>query len=75
MGNTIWQDICEIVKAKFAVEKIEKDMEFRDAGLDSLDFVELIMELEEVRDISIEDDPVQDFTKFGELETYVENLK
>ncbi len=46
-----------------------------DLGADSLDTVELIMELEKEFDVSIPDDQAEKIATVGDAITYVENAK
>ena len=54
-------------------DKITKDTEFvKDLGADSLDVVELIMELEQNFDITIPDEEAEKIQKVGEAIDYIE---
>ncbi len=54
-------------------DKITPDTEFvKDLGADSLDVVELIMELEQAFDISIPDDEAEKIQKVGEAIDFIE---
>ena len=57
-------------------EKITTDTSFvNDLGADSLDTVELVMELEEEFDISIPDEAAEKIQKVGEAVAFIESEK
>ena len=57
-------------------DKITKETSFvNDLGADSLDTVELVMELEEEFDISIPDESAEKIQKVGEAVDFIENAK
>ena len=53
--------------------KLQDDTTLASFGIDSLDEVELILEIEEEFDIEIPDDDISQFKTFGNLCRYVEN--
>ncbi|MBU8566502.1 acyl carrier protein [Virgibacillus pantothenticus] len=56
-------------------DEITKLTEFKeDLGLDSLDLVELIMELEEEFDITIEDEDASKFTTVNDALSHINDL-
>ncbi len=72
-------DIAEKVKSviaeqmKIKLEKITKNAKFAtDLGLDSLDMVELVIELEEGWDIEIPDEEAKKLTTVNEAIKYIE---
>ena len=74
-------DIEKVVKGiiveKLGVEEssIKPESHFiNDLGADSLDTVELIMELEKAFDIKIEDSEAEKLTTVGETYKFIENL-
>ncbi|MCH1496573.1 MAG: acyl carrier protein [Rubripirellula sp.] len=77
MGN-VEQRVIEIVSEQLGVdkEKITTDTSFvNDLGADSLDTVELVMELEEEFDISIPDEAAEKIQKVGEAVAFIESEK
>ena len=75
---SVAERVIEIVAEQLGVEKekITKDTHFvNDLGADSLDTVELVMELEEEFDINIPDEAAEKIQKVGEAITYIENTK
>ena len=76
--GTIEQRVIEIVSEQLGVdkEKITTDTSFvNDLGADSLDTVELVMELEEEFDISIPDEAAEKIQKVGEAVAFIESEK
>ena len=56
-------------------DKITMESEFiTDLGCDSLDVVEMLMNLEQTYEISIPDEKAQDFKTVGDVVRYLENL-
>ena len=73
--STVEQRVIEIVSEQLGVdkEKITTDTSFvNDLGADSLDTVELVMELEEEFDINIPDDAADKIQTVGEAVEYIE---
>ncbi|MEC7407723.1 MAG: acyl carrier protein [Rubripirellula sp.] len=76
--STVEQRVIEIVSEQLGVdkEKITTDTSFvNDLGADSLDTVELVMELEEEFDISIPDEAAEKIQKVGEAVAFIESEK
>ncbi|MBL6724258.1 MAG: acyl carrier protein [Rubripirellula sp.] len=76
--GTVEQRVIEIVSEQLGVdkEKITSDTSFvNDLGADSLDTVELVMELEEEFDISIPDEAAEKIQKVGEAVAFIESEK
>ena len=76
--GTVEQRVIEIVSEQLGVdkEKITTDTSFvNDLGADSLDTVELVMELEEEFDISIPDEAAEKIQKVGEAVAFIESEK
>lgn len=76
--GTVEQRVIEIVSEQLGVdkEKISTDTSFvNDLGADSLDTVELVMELEEEFDISIPDEAAEKIQKVGEAVAFIESEK
>ena len=72
---TIEERVIDIVADQLGVEKdkISRSSHFvNDLGADSLDTVELVMELEEEFDISIPDEVAEKIQTVGEAITHIE---
>ena len=70
--------VKEIIVDKLAVDENEVTPEASfttDLGADSLDTVELIMELEKEFEISIPEDDAQKIQTVGDAISYIENVK
>lgn len=69
--NTIQEKLKEIIINKFNLKDNEEIIEttkfVEDLGADSLDLVELVMQLEEDFDVEIPDEDFENVTTFGEL--------
>lgn len=75
---SIEERVVDIVSEQLGVDKdkITRDTSFvNDLGADSLDTVELVMELEEEFDISIPDDAAEKIQKVGEAIDFIEKEK
>ncbi|WP_153556035.1 acyl carrier protein [Roseimaritima sediminicola] len=75
---SIEERVIDIVAEQLGVEKekINRDTSFvNDLGADSLDTVELVMELEEEFDISIPDDAAEKIQKVGQAIEFIEKEK
>ena len=75
MSENIEEKVIDIIAEKLKVDKdeitAEKDFT-RDLGADSLDTVELVMELEEEFDINIPDDAAEKIQTVGQAINYIE---
>ncbi|MCP4885392.1 MAG: acyl carrier protein [Rubripirellula sp.] len=75
---TVEERVIDIVSEQLGVDKdkINLDTSFvNDLGADSLDTVELVMELEEEFDISIPDESAEKIQKVGEAVSFIETAK
>ena len=75
---SIEQRVVDIVAEQLGVEKdkITRETHFvNDLGADSLDTVELVMELEEEFDISIPEDSAEKIQRVGEAIDYIEKAQ
>ena len=73
---SVEQRVIEIVCEHLAVSKetVTRSTSFvEDIGADSLDIVELVMELEEEFDIQIPDDQAEKIKTVGEAVDYIDN--
>ena len=78
MAASVMERVKDIVADNLGVdrEKITPETSFvNDLGADSLDTVELVMELEEEFDISIPDEAAEKIQKVGEAVAFIENSK
>ncbi len=72
---SIAERVTDIVAEQLGVEKekVRPETSFvNDLGADSLDTVELVMELEEEFDITIPDDAAEKIQTVGQAVTYIE---
>ncbi|MCA9125943.1 MAG: acyl carrier protein [Planctomycetales bacterium] len=75
---SVEERVVDIVADQLGVEKdkISRDTHFvNDLGADSLDTVELVMELEEEFDISIPEDSAEKIQRVGEAIDYIEKAQ
>jgi len=75
---SVEERVVDIVAEQLGVDKdkITRETSFvNDLGADSLDTVELVMELEEEFDINIPDDAAEKIQKVGEAIDYIEATK
>lgn len=75
---SVQERVIDIVAEQLGVEKekIKSESNFvNDLGADSLDTVELVMELEEEFDISIPDDAAEKISTVGEAIQHIESSK
>lgn len=71
----MFEKICEILAEKFSVEASTLTMETdikEDLKADSLDIVELMMDLEDATGVTIEDEVAAKMSTIGDIVTYVE---
>ncbi len=74
--NTTLERISSMIIERFGVdaEKISRDLTFQeDLGADSLDVVELIMELEDVFSIQISDEDAERIITVGDAVDYIDS--
>ena len=74
MANT-FEDVKKIIAEKLSVDesKVTESAKFiEDLGADSLDTVELIMQLEETFSISIPDDEAEKIATVGDAVRYID---
>lgn len=74
--NTTLERISAMVIERFGVdaEKVSRDLTFQeDLGADSLDVVELIMELEDVFSIQISDEDAEKIITVGDAVDYIDS--
>ena len=76
--SSVEEQVVNIVSEQLGVEKekITRESNFvNDLGADSLDTVELVMELEEEFDISIPEDAAEKIQTVGEAISHIEKSK
>lgn len=72
---TVVERVTKVIVDRLGVDESEVKMEasFRDdLGADSLDVVELVMELEDEFDMEISDEDAENMTTVGDAVTYIE---
>ena len=75
---SVEERVVDIVAEQLGVdkEKVTRDTHFvNDLGADSLDTVELVMELEEEFDISIPEDSAEKIQRVGEAIDFIEKAQ
>lgn len=74
---TTFEKVKEMIVDRFGVQedKVTAEMTFDDLGADSLDVVELVMELEDTFNIQFDDDKIEELKNIGDAVTYIEQLK
>jgi len=72
MGD-IRERLINVIHARFPDAEIEEGTTLGELGGDSLDAIELIMEVEEEFDIEIRDDDAERLSSFGEAGMYLES--
>jgi len=76
--SSVQERVIEIVAEQLGVDKdkVTSETSFvNDLGADSLDTVELVMELEEEFDINIPDDAAEKIQTVGQAVQYIENIQ
>ncbi|MFB5191532.1 acyl carrier protein [Alicyclobacillus fastidiosus] len=74
MANDTFERVKKIVVDRLSVDadKISMEATFKDdLGADSLDIVELIMELEDEFDLEISDEDAEKISTVGDVVTYI----
>lgn len=69
--------VRDMIVERFGVEeeKVAPSMTFDDLGADSLDVVELVMDIEDRFDIQFDDDRIGDLNNIADAIDYIEELK
>ncbi|APZ48959.1 acyl carrier protein [Jeotgalibaca sp. PTS2502] len=73
--NSTFTKISQMIIERFGVdeEKVTRELKFQeDLGADSLDVVELIMEMEDVFGIQISDEDAEKITTIGDAVDYID---
>ena len=74
-GDTMFDEVCEILAKQLHLEKKDIAMEARikdDLGADSLDILQLLMTIEEEKGIVIPDEELVAFNTVGDVVSYLE---
>ena len=61
------EELENLIKERLGVDKIDRDATIATAGLDSLDVVELLLDLEDRFGITFTSEETKDLKTFGEL--------
>ncbi len=71
---SVEERVIEVVSEQLSIpkEKITRETTFNDLGADSLDVVEMVMQLEEEFDITIPDDRAEEIQTVGQAIDYIE---
>lgn len=74
--NATYLKIKEMIVERFGVqeEKVSEDLSFNDLGADSLDVVELVMELEDSFNIQFDDERIESLNTVGDAVKYIDEL-
>lgn len=74
--ESILNVVREMIVDRFGVqeEKVTEEMTFEDLGADSLDVVELVMELEDHFNIQFDDEKIEELNNIGDAVKYIEEL-
>lgn len=73
----VYDVVCEIVTTRFGVEEEELNPEtsISDLGADSLDLVELIMEIEDHYNMQFENKTIAELKTVGDIVEYIEGTQ
>lgn len=75
--ENVFEIVKDLIVDRFGVqeESVTPTMTFNDLGADSLDVVELVMELENQFEVTFEDDKIEQLANIGDAVQYIETLK
>lgn len=65
--DTVVTKVEEILKKSLKIDKVDSNVKLREQGLDSLDLVEIMMELETTFNIEFTNDEMLGFETVGEV--------
>lgn len=70
----IYDKLCDIVCRYFKLDKetLSPETSMKDIGKDSLDMVELVLEIEDVFELEVDDDDVLTFSTLGDVVNFIE---
>lgn len=71
-----FEKICEVIRNRFEIENINlsEDTTFDEINADSIDLVDLVMELEDEFGIEIKDEAFEDIKTVGNLSALIDSL-
>ena len=74
--ENVFEIVKEMIIDRFDVqeESVTPTMTFNDLGADSLDIVELVMELENRFEVTFDDDKIEQLDNVGDAVQYIETL-
>lgn len=69
--------VKEMIVDRFGVkeDRVTEEMTFDDLGADSLDVVELVMEIEDRFNIQFDDDRIESLNNIGDAVRYIDELR
>lgn len=76
LNNETFETVKKIIVERFGIDedRVTAEMTFKeDLGADSLDIVELVMEMEDVFGTEISDEDAEQITTVGNAVTYIDN--
>lgn len=76
-NNETFEIVQKMIVERFGVqeEKVTEKMTFDDLGVDSLDVVELVMELEDRFGVQFEDEKIEELNSIEDAVQYIEQLR
>lgn len=76
MTESIFQKVAALIAAykKMPVEEIKPETTFQELGMDSLDALSLVFEIEETFNVTIPDDAAKNIETVGQIVENLENL-
>lgn len=76
--QSVYEEVKQLIVERMGVDanKITPETTFRDdLGADSLDVVELVMEMEDQFGVEVSDDDAEDMTTVGKVAEFIEKNK
>lgn len=76
-NQSTFDTVREMIVDRFGVheDSVIESMTFDDLGADSLDVVELVMELEDTFNIQFDDEKIEELKNVGDAVRYIDELK
>lgn len=76
-NNETFEIVQKMIVERFGVqeEKVTEKMTFDDLGVDSLDVVELVMELEDRFGVQFEDEKIEELNSIEDAVQYIDQLR
>ena len=71
-----FEKICSLINERFDISEtvLSPETTWEEIGVDSIDLVDLISEIEDTFDISVPDEAIEDLRTIGDVATFVETL-